>query len=186
MLAITNGDRLTAGLLAVLGCLLALIVWLFPILALGRLWRHMTRGPRTRCMRLMIAAMFLFSAGLLIGVPHTSYDIEMLTLDDMIDIQNDSIGVTSWYTHRIEDRTFVPPMSQGTPIVPAIFETNEISLVGIFAILPALAAMLALAIWLGRNMPGFYRRPEDRCDECDYDLHGHHSPVCPECGEVVK
>lgn len=187
LLAITDGDRLLAGLLALVLCLMALVLWLFPIILLGRAWRGMTRLRRTRAMRGMIAVMFLLTAALLIGVPHVRYDIEDdPASDDGIYIVDHAIGVTSWFVRREEDRTVMGAFSRGLPVAPTMIERSEISLIGVFALLPALAAMWLIARWLWREMPGFYRRPDSRCDWCDYDLRGSPSPVCPECGETVE
>ena len=188
LLAITNVDRLTAGLMALLVCLLALIIWIFPIILLGRLWRHMTRPKRQRSMRVMIAIMFLLTAGLLIAVPHVSHDIvdDPASKDpgDEIFIESRCVGITSWYVRREELRlirpTTVPVFAAVAPV-----ETAEINLIGMLALVPALAAMWLLARWLWREMPDFYRRPAGRCDVCDYDLRGNASPVCPECGETT-
>src|SRR5262245_54741556 len=106
LLAITNGDRLLAGLTALLLCLLALIIWFFPIILLGRLWRHMTRPRRQRSMRAMIAIMFLLTAAFMIAVPHTSYEVidDPASRDavdgDEIAVESRCVGVTSWYVRR--------------------------------------------------------------------------------------
>jgi rubrerythrin len=45
--------------------------------------------------------------------------------------------------------------------------------------------MALLGRWLARELPKFYRLPDDQCDECGYSMTGIHSPVCPECGEPI-
>ena len=186
LLAITDGDRLLAGLLALVLCLMALVLWLFPIILLGRVWRGMTRQRRTRGMRGMIAIMFLLTAALLIGVPHVRYGIEDDPAGgDGIYIVDHAVGVTSWFVRREEDRSVLGSIRRNLPVAPTMIERSEISLVGMVAMLPALAAMWLIARWLWREMPVFYRRPNGRCDWCDYDLRGSPSPVCPECGETV-
>jgi len=189
LLAITNGDRLIAGLTALLLCLLALIIWIFPIILLGRFWRHMTRPRRQRGMRVMIVIMFLLTAALLIGVPHTSYDImddpasANAADGDEIVVESRCVGITSWYVRREEMRLIRP--TTGVAVAPMHIETAEVNLIGMLALVPALAAMWLLARWLWHEMPAFYRRPAGRCDVCDYDLRGNASAVCPECGETV-
>ena len=190
MLAITNGDRLTAGLVALLLCLLALIVWIFPIILLGRFWRHMTRPRRQSSMRVMIAIMFLLTAGLMIAAPHVSYDIMddpvSADPDDEIFIESRCVGITSWYVRREEIRLIQSRANPAwTGVAPIPIETAEVNLIGMLALLPALAGMWLLARWLWREMPALYRRPAGRCDVCDYDLRGNASPVCPECGETI-
>lgn len=182
LLAITDWDRLGAGLLSLLLCMVAFIVALFVIIALGRLWRRMTRAPRARSMQAVIVIMFLLAAGLMIGVPHTSFDWKYER--DMFATQSHCFGITSWLV-RAETNNARLVTLLGVRPNRGIATTTSIHIVGILALLPSLAAIWLLARWQWRNLPGFYRRPDGRCDVCDYDLRGHHSPVCPECGEPV-
>ncbi len=182
----TTVDHLASGLLGLLLCMLAFIVWLFVVIMLGWVWRRVTKRPRERAIQAILVVLLVLTAALMVGVPHTAYEGEFDDPDNSFDYsQLDCYGVTSWYVMRT-DWTPAPPTLPGwTLMTNTSMPKAEISIVGIIAQLPSLIVLFLLARWQWRNVPGFYRRPDSHCDWCDYDLRGHHSPVCPECGETV-
>ncbi len=113
-------------------------------------------------------------------VPTTGYEFEeSVTPDeDVAYTELERIGITFWYVKSTRFESLNSPISAGTTSV-------EFSIVGILAILPLFIALGMLGRWLYCFLPHRYRRPDDRCDHCDYQLTGITSPVCPECGEVI-
>jgi hypothetical protein len=186
ILAITTGERIGNGLWGILLSLPAFIVWLFAIIGLGFVWRRLNRSTRERSMCLLILGMLVLTLGAVIGMPYRAYDIESLDdPDNPVFAEEMRVGLTAWFVRREVDHAYTPSLYQGPPLPPNVEISSHFSVVGLVSMLPTVVALIWLARWQWRELPKFYRRSDGRCDWCNYDLSGSHSPVCPECGEII-
>lgn len=177
MLAITAGEQIGHGLLGVLLSLGAFILWLFPVIGLGFLWTRLNRPTRERAMRRMIFVLLLLTVAGVVFVPSTGFEVtDDATYDNPPFVREHRIGLTAWFVERT---------TYGGGAFGSSTTTRHWSALGVIAILPVIAAMVLLARWQWRELPRLYRRPDGRCDWCNYDLTGSASPVCPECGETI-